>query len=114
MLNLVKVARIGKSLLSLDPSDVATRVREADLTRHLENGAAPQTPAKPADAAKAKPAAPAPAAPAEQQKPVELGSKDDYQLGQALAFLKGEPVKGQPPTLANTKPAGAGSSSKPN
>jgi hypothetical protein len=45
---------------------------------------------------------------------VELGSKDDYQLSQAIAYLKGEPVKGQPPTLANTKPAGAGSSTKPN
>jgi hypothetical protein len=44
-------------------------------------------------------------------KPAELGSKDDYQLGQAVAFLKGEPVKGQPPTLANTKPAGASAKS---
>jgi hypothetical protein len=28
---------------------------------------------------------------------------------QAIAYLKGEPVKGQPPTLANTKPTGASS-----
>ena len=26
-------------------------------------------------------------------KPVELGSKDDFQLQQAIAHLKGEPVK---------------------
>ena len=107
----IQALGVTPDLIIEDPSDVATRVREADLTRHLENGAAPQTPAKPVEAAKAKPAAPAPQG---EQKPVELGSKDDYQLGQALAFLKGEPVKGQPPTLANTKPAGAGSSSKPN
>ena len=94
-----------------DPSDVATRVREADLQRHLENGTKPaDKPAEPA-ATRAKPAAPG-AVPADA-KPVELGSKDDFQLAQALAYLKGEPVKGQQqPTVANTKPTGA--SSKPN
>src|SRR3954451_22379416 len=69
-----------------DPTDVATRVREADLQRHLEGTRAEGTraegtkaegakPDKPADAstAKAKPAAPV--VPGEQ-KPVELGSKD--------------------------------------
>ena len=45
-----------------------------------------------------------PAAPAEAQKPIELGSKDDFQLQQALAFLKGEPVK-TAPSIAATKPA---------
>jgi carboxyl-terminal processing protease len=85
-------------------------VREADLQRHLENGTKPAEPAAP----RAKPAPSAtPTVPGEQ-KPVELGSKEDFQLSQAIAYLKGEPVKGQPPTLANTKPAGAGSSSKPN
>jgi hypothetical protein len=43
-----------------------------------------------------------------EQKPTELGSKDDFQLAQAIAFLKGEPVKGQQaPTPENTKPTGA-------
>jgi carboxyl-terminal processing protease len=95
-----------------DPTDVATRIREADLQRHLEGTKAEGTKTdKPADAstAKAKPAAPV--VPGEQ-KPVELGSKDDFQLSQAIAYLKGEPVKGQAPTLANTKPVGA--SPKPN
>ena len=77
------------------------RVREADLQRHLDNsqekGPAKATP-------QAKPAA-APATPAEPPKPIELGSKDDFQLAQALAFLKGEPVKGQAPSVAATKPA---------
>ena len=48
------------------------------------------------------------AAPGEQPKPTELGSKEDFQLLQAIAHLKGEPLKGvQKPTVANTKPAGA-------
>jgi hypothetical protein len=35
---------------------------------------------------------------------VELGSKDDFQLQQALAFLKGQPVQTQSPTVAQTSP----------
>jgi carboxyl-terminal processing protease len=93
----IQALGVTPDLIVEDPSDVATRIREADLTRHLENGT------KPAE----KPAAPG-VVPGEQ-KPVELGSKDDFQLMQAIAYLKGEPVKGQPPTLANTKPTGASS-----
>jgi len=35
-------------------------------------------------------------------KPIDFGSKDDLQLTQALAFLKGEPVKSQAPTVAQS------------
>jgi carboxyl-terminal processing protease len=108
----IQALGVTPDLIIEDPSDVATRVREADLTRHLENGT--QASAKPVDPAKAAPKPAAPGVVPGEQKPVELGSKDDYQLGQAVAFLKGEPVKGQPPTLANTKPPGAGPSTKPN
>jgi carboxyl-terminal processing protease len=85
------------------------RLREADLTRHLENAqdkAEREKAAAAVAAARAK-AAPssAPATPAEPPKPIELGSKDDFQLQQALAFLKGEPVKGEAPSIAATKPA---------
>ncbi|HEX5093329.1 MAG TPA: S41 family peptidase [Burkholderiales bacterium] len=67
------------------------RLREADLERHLEND-------REAEQAKGAPRARAGAtpAPAELPKPVELGSKDDFQLVQALNFLKGAPVQGQP------------------
>ncbi|HTS23913.1 MAG TPA: S41 family peptidase [Burkholderiales bacterium] len=75
-----------------------TRVREADLTRHLGNIQDKEAEKHGA----VKPAAPA--APAEALKPVELGTKDDFQLQQALAFLKGEPVK-TAPSIAQTKPA---------
>ena len=49
-------------------------------------------------------AKPAPGVVPGETKPTELGSKEDFQLQQAIAFLKGEPVK-QPPTVAATKPA---------
>jgi len=107
----IQALGVTPDIIVEDPSDVATRVREADLQRHLE-GTKTDKPAEPA-AARAKPAAPAaPGVVPGEQKPVELGSKDDFQLSQAVAYLKGEPVKGQPPTLANTKPVGA--SAKPN
>ncbi len=81
---------------------LAARVREADLSRHLGNGE--KDPAK-AGAPQAKPApAPSPAT-SEPPKPIELGSKEDFQLVQSVAFLKGGPVKGQAPSVAQTKPA---------
>ena len=104
----IQALGVTPDIIIEDPTDAAiARVREADLTRHLENGGAKPA-EKPAEAPRARAA---PAAPAAEQKPVELGSKDDFQLSQALAYLKGEPVKGQPPTLANTRPAGASSKS---
>jgi carboxyl-terminal processing protease len=82
------------------------RVREADLQRHLSNG-------QDKDADKPK----APAQPGAQNgngnngnanadapKPIELGSKDDFQLYQAIAHLKGMPVVSKPPsTVAENK-----------
>jgi carboxyl-terminal processing protease len=91
-----------------DPTDTAIRVREADLQRHLENSKAEQA-ADPNKAATIQRAKPAPAA---DQKPTELGSKDDFQLQQALAFLKGQPVKQTAPTIAQQQPAAT--ASKPN
>jgi carboxyl-terminal processing protease len=86
-----------------EPGAPQDRVREADLQRHLENVEKlekQEADKKGASAPRAKPAAPT-----EQQKPIELGSKDDFQLVQAIAHLKGEPIKTAPPTVAATKPA---------
>ncbi len=82
------------------------RVREADLTRHLGNSQDKEAEKQAAQSSRAKPGATpaAPAAPAEPMKPIELGTKDDFQLQQAISFLKGEPVKSQPPAVAQTKP----------
>src|SRR5947208_3579452 len=102
----IQALGITPDLVVEDPSDtaIATRVREADLQRHLENGKAKIEKAEPV-APRAKPAAPASNAAPGEQKPPEFGGKDDFQLLQALAFLKGEPVKGQSPTVAQTKPS---------
>ena len=102
----IQALGITPDLIVEDPSDTATatRVREADLQRHLENGKARIEKAEPA-APRAKPAAPGSNVAPGEQKPPEFGGKDDFQLLQALAFLKGEPVKGQSPTVAQTKPA---------
>jgi carboxyl-terminal processing protease len=96
----IQALGITPDIIVEDPSDTATRVREADLQRHLENGRAAADEKKESSVQRAKPAPTPPA----DQKPVELGSKDDFQLSQALAFLKGEPVKTQSPTVAQTKP----------
>src|SRR5467141_1461217 len=102
----IQALGITPDLIVEDPSDTAaaTRVREADLQRHLENGKAKIEKAEPA-APRAKAAAPGSNVVPSEQKPPDFGGKDDFQLLQAVAFLKGEPVKGQSPTVAQTKPA---------
>jgi carboxyl-terminal processing protease len=100
----IQALGVTPDIIVEDPNDVSARVREADLTRHLTNGedktATPVTPRTKPGAANG------------DLKPTELGSKDDFQLAQAIAVLKGEPVKGQQaPTPENTKPAGASTKS---
>jgi carboxyl-terminal processing protease len=89
----IQALGITPDILVEDPSDTLVRVREADLQRHLENGKVPEK--KENTITRTKP----PATPAEI-KPTELGSKEDFQLSQAIAFLKGEPVKTSAPTVA--------------
>jgi carboxyl-terminal processing protease len=102
----IQALGIKPDIVVEDPSDTMTRVREADLTRHLNNGQSKADEKKPDEkkegstAPKVKPQAPL--SPAEM-KPVELGSKEDFQLQQAIAHLKGEPVKAVSPTVAQNK-----------
>ncbi len=80
-------------------ASAAARLRESDLERHLDND-------REAEAEKAKGATRvAPTLPgSELPKPTELGSKDDFQLAQALNYLQGKPVLGQPAkTVAENK-----------
>jgi carboxyl-terminal processing protease len=93
----IQALGITPDILVEDPADTAIRVREADLQRHLENSMAKGAETTPR-------ARPAPLAPPPDQKPIELGSKEDFQLSQAIAFLKGEPVKRSSPTVAQSKP----------
>jgi len=89
----IQAKGITPDLIVEEPGQAMARLREADLQRHLGNGEEKGTEKS---APRAKPAAAVPAAPAEPPKPLELGSKDDFQLAQAIAHLKGEPVKAQP------------------
>jgi carboxyl-terminal processing protease len=97
----IQALGIKPDIMVEDPTDTLTRVREADLTRHLTNGKAEEK-KDPKDPAAAKIKPQQPVSPAEM-KPVELGSKDDFQLQQAIAHLKGEPVKAVAPTVAQNK-----------
>ncbi|HEY5636429.1 MAG TPA: S41 family peptidase [Burkholderiales bacterium] len=101
----IQAKGIVPDIIVQEPGAPRDRVREVDLTRHLDNtqdANAPATPPK--DAGEAAPA-PQPVAP-ELRKPIELGSADDFQLMQALAHLKGLPVLNEPPkTVAQNKPA---------
>ncbi|MDH3319315.1 MAG: S41 family peptidase [Betaproteobacteria bacterium] len=76
-----------------------SRLREADLERHLDNDRDAEAEKK--GAPRVKPAA---AAPTELPKPLEMGSKEDFQLTQALNYLQGKPVVAQPTkTVAENK-----------
>ncbi len=98
----IQALGIKPDIVVEDPTDTLTRVREADLTRHLENGRQGKAEEKKEPATpRVKPQQPLSAA---EMKPVELGSKEDFQLQQAIAHLKGEPVKAVAPTVAQNKP----------
>lgn len=91
----IQATGIVPDIISEDPAtavqDNAFRLRESDLERHLINGDKKEEPAD----APAKPVAAPKAAPkskdGETSKPeiTEFGSKNDYQLNQALNLLKG-------------------------
>ena len=83
-----------------EPGAPQSRVREADLVKHLSGDKGETPAAKPEDKKPDAPAAPGATKPADE-KPIELGSADDFQLKQALNHLKGLPVLAKAP---DTKP----------
>ena len=88
-----------------------SRLREVDLTRHLANPKDKEAAEKEAAQAAERAAAAAKRQPTPEdasKKPTELGSKDDFQLAQAIAHLKGEPVKGTPPKAVAEATKGPG------
>jgi carboxyl-terminal processing protease len=86
-----------------NPSDAATRVREADLGKHLLNDRENDSKSAPGSAVKPEveePQAAATTAPRPKPKPLEPGeivSKEDFQVNQALNHLKGQPVVARAP-----------------
>lgn len=90
----IQATGIVPDIISEDPANAAQdnlfRLREVDLEHHLTNDNPKDqtaTPAKPADTPKAAPKNKE----EESEKPqiTEFGSKNDYQLNQALNLLKG-------------------------
>ena len=86
-----------------DPDQPATRIREADLLKHLENNQERSEAAK----KEGQPASAQPPARREgesaNRKPMELGSPEDFQLQQALNHLKGLPVVAKAPPVEAAK-----------
>jgi len=105
----IQAKGITPDVIVKEPGDPTDRIREVDLERHLEG--ADERKAQDTGATKAP--APAPAEqgsanePTPPRKPIELGSKDDFQLQQALSYLKGLPVLAAPKskTVAQNKSA---------
>jgi carboxyl-terminal processing protease len=83
-------------------ADAQARLREADLERHLENDRDAEAKRK-KNAPRVTPALPA----GELPKPIEMGSKEDFQLLQALNFLQGKPVVSQPPKAVAENKSGS-------
>jgi carboxyl-terminal processing protease len=73
-------------------TDRAFSLREADLEHHLVNESQDKTQAAPAKVLPQPKALPQP--PAGKQGPEEFGSKNDYQLNQAITLLKGMSIMG--------------------
>ena len=85
----------------LNPSDQATRMREADLGRHLSgdklDSGTPAPAARPEET-DGPAVTPTPRPKPKPLEPGEIVSKDDYQVNQAVNHLKGKPVVAKAPT----------------
>ncbi|HVB46843.1 MAG TPA: S41 family peptidase [Burkholderiales bacterium] len=104
----IQLKGITPDIVVEEPGDEQARLREVNLQNHLGNPLDKNAAAEGEKAVQEQTAAEKAAAAAKSAKPakpIEFGSKDDFQLAQAIAFLKGEPVHGQPAnTVAQTKP----------
>jgi carboxyl-terminal processing protease len=91
-----------------EPGSSASRIREADLDKHLANDRDKTEAQKKEEKEKADAKQTAPASDPKNDKPIELGGPDDFQLKQAVNHLKGQPViakaeKPDEPAKAETK-----------
>jgi len=86
----IQAKGITPDLVVEEPGAAAARLREADLLKHLENDRDKTDAQKAQEKRDAKPQ-PTPSDP-RNDKPIELGGADDFQLKQAMNHLKGLPV----------------------
>jgi len=86
----IQAKGITPDLVVEEPGAAAARLREADLLKHLENDREKTEAQKAQEKRDAKPQ-PSPSDP-RNDKPIELGGPDDFQLQQAMNHLKGLPV----------------------
>jgi carboxyl-terminal processing protease len=75
-----------------EPGSPSSRIREADLDKHLVNDRDKTEAQKKEEKEKADAKQAAPASDPKNDKPIELGGPDDFQLKQAVNHLKGQPV----------------------
>jgi carboxyl-terminal processing protease len=94
----IQAKGITPDIVVEEPGAPSSRVREADLVKHLQGDKSEAPAAKPEEK---KPEAQPQSTRPEDQKPIELGSADDFQLKQAVNHLKGLPVLAKAP---DTKP----------
>jgi carboxyl-terminal processing protease len=102
----IQAKGITPDIIVKEPGEPNDRIREADLEHHLQ-GADEQKMRDKAAKAPAPDEKDAANGSEQQRKPIELGSKDDFQLQQAVAHLKGLPVLAEPKpkTVAQNKSA---------
>jgi carboxyl-terminal processing protease len=102
----IQAKGITPDIIVKEPGDPTDRIREVDLEHHLQ-GTDEQKMRDKAAKAPAPNEQDAANGSEQQRKPIELGSKDDFQLQQAVAHLKGLPVLAEPKrkTVAQNKSA---------
>jgi carboxyl-terminal processing protease len=106
----IQAKGIAPDLEVEEPGAPKDRVREVDLQRHLSNDRDKEdASAKP----EAKPDSQSKSGDEKDQKPIELGSPDDFQLKQAINHLKGLPVLAKIEQQAKAAEAGATAAATP-
>ena len=87
----IQAKGITPDIVVEEPGAPSSRLREADLDKHLANDRDKTEAQKKEEKDKAD-AKSEPASDPKNDKPIELGGPDDFQLKQAMNHLKGQPV----------------------
>jgi carboxyl-terminal processing protease len=88
----IQAKGITPDIVVEEPGAPSSRIREADLDKHLSNDRDAEAQRKAEKEKADAEAKTAPSADPKNDKPIELGGPDDFQLKQAMNHLKGQPV----------------------